>query len=72
LTCSGINALPSFPGAHLIILNFIYHTIVGEQYRSLSLSLCSSTSNLAATNRHNMHAIYQLDVTIYSYILETQ
>jgi hypothetical protein len=36
--------------AHLILLNFITQTILGEQYRSLSSSLCSLLYSLVTSS----------------------
>ena len=50
--------------AHLILLDLIARTILGEQYRSLSSSLCSSlhapvTSSLLGSNISPQHPIFR-------------
>jgi len=46
--------------AHLILIDFIIRTILGEQYRSLSSSLCTFLYSLSSRPSFNVTIIFRI------------
>ena len=44
--------------AHLILLDFISRTILGEEYRSLSSSLCTTTTTTTSSTNNNNNIMF--------------
>ena len=52
--------------SHLILLNFVTHTILGEQYKSISFSLCSFLHSPVASSLLGQNMLLN---TLFSYTL---